>query len=361
MPRQHGAGRNYLIQHSAGSGKSNSIAWLAHRLATPARRRRREGVPLGHRHHRPARARSAVAGHDLPVRAQDRAWSRRSTRTPSSSHARCRSGTPIIITTHPEVSLHHAGALHPGEEGPGVKIDTAGKRFAVIVDEAHSSQSGETATALKGMLNKEGIEAAIAAQMSDEEDDDLSDEARASDPAGCAEARASAEPQLLRLHRDPEVQDQGRCSTSRDRPAHRRSTSTPCGRPSRRASSWTCSRTTRPTSASSASSSRSRRSRGAAARRPPRRWRGISSCTRSTSSRSSRSSSSTSASTSCTRWAGARRRWSSPARGSPPSSTSSPSTATSRTTATPASAPWSPSPARSRTRTTPARPTPKSR
>src|SRR5262249_36998046 len=30
--RRHGAGRRYLIQHSAGSGKSNSIAWLAHQL-----------------------------------------------------------------------------------------------------------------------------------------------------------------------------------------------------------------------------------------------------------------------------------------------------------------------------------------
>ena len=29
---KHGAGRRYLIQHSAGSGKSNSIAWLAHQL-----------------------------------------------------------------------------------------------------------------------------------------------------------------------------------------------------------------------------------------------------------------------------------------------------------------------------------------
>jgi len=28
----HGVGRRYLIQHSAGSGKSNSIAWLAHQL-----------------------------------------------------------------------------------------------------------------------------------------------------------------------------------------------------------------------------------------------------------------------------------------------------------------------------------------
>lgn len=30
--RNHGAGRRYLVQHSAGSGKSNSIAWLAHQL-----------------------------------------------------------------------------------------------------------------------------------------------------------------------------------------------------------------------------------------------------------------------------------------------------------------------------------------
>ena len=32
--REHGAGQNYLVQHSAGSGKSNSIAWLAHRLSS---------------------------------------------------------------------------------------------------------------------------------------------------------------------------------------------------------------------------------------------------------------------------------------------------------------------------------------
>src|SRR5690606_20286688 len=32
--RVNGSGKNYLIQHSAGSGKSNSIAWLAYRLST---------------------------------------------------------------------------------------------------------------------------------------------------------------------------------------------------------------------------------------------------------------------------------------------------------------------------------------
>ena len=62
------------------------------------------------------------------------------------------------------------------------------------------------------------------------------------------------------------------------------------------------------------------RSRGAAREGRQGARRAISSCTRSTSSRSFRSSSSTSASTSCTRWADAPRRWSSPARGLPPSS-----------------------------------------
>ena len=49
----------------------------------------------------------------------------------------------------------------------------------MIVDEAHSSSAGETAQELRGILNKEGIEAAIAAQILDDEDDSgLSAEAR---------------------------------------------------------------------------------------------------------------------------------------------------------------------------------------
>ena len=49
----------------------------------------------------------------------------------------------------------------------------------MIVDEAHSSAAGEAAQALRGILNKEGIEAAVAAQILDDEDDSgLSAEAR---------------------------------------------------------------------------------------------------------------------------------------------------------------------------------------
>ncbi len=88
-------------------------------------------------------------------------------------------GTPIVITTIQKFPFISQALSTLESKGQGVKIDTAGKRFAVIVDEAHSSQSGETATALKEMLNKAGIESAIAAQLSEEEDDDLSEEAKA--------------------------------------------------------------------------------------------------------------------------------------------------------------------------------------
>ena len=78
----HGAGRRYLVQHSAGSGKSNSIAWLAHQLIglrlglAKARARNREGTREGrrpglrfrHRGHRPAPPRPADPRHDQAVR-----------------------------------------------------------------------------------------------------------------------------------------------------------------------------------------------------------------------------------------------------------------------------------------------------
>ncbi|MCC6009264.1 MAG: type I restriction endonuclease subunit R [Rhodobacteraceae bacterium] len=174
----HGSGRNYLIQHSAGSGKSNSIAWLAHRLASLHD------------------ANDEKVFHSVVVVTDRRVLDQQLQNTiyqfehktgvvekieeNTQQLARALSaGTPIVITTIQKFPFISQALSTLESKGTGVKIDTAGKRFAVIVDEAHSSQSGETATALKGMLNKDGIEAAIAAQMSDEEDDDLPDEAKA--------------------------------------------------------------------------------------------------------------------------------------------------------------------------------------
>ena len=69
------------------------------------------------------------------------------------------------------------------------------------------------------MLNKDGIEAAIAAQISDEEDDDLSDEAKAAVLREALRPHPAAESQLLRLHGHAEIQDEGPCSTNPARPA----------------------------------------------------------------------------------------------------------------------------------------------
>ena len=176
--KTHGAGRNYLIQHSAGSGKSNSIAWLAHRLSTL------------HDEHDDKVFHSVIVVTDRRVLDQQlqatiyqfehKTGVVEKIDEDTQQLARALSqGTPIVITTVQKFPFISQALTTLEKKGSGVKIDTAGKRFAVIVDEAHSSQSGETATTLKGMLNKEGIEAAIAAQLSDEEDDDLSDEAKA--------------------------------------------------------------------------------------------------------------------------------------------------------------------------------------
>ena len=176
--KAEGAGRQYLIQHSAGSGKSNSIAWLAHRLASL------------HDQHDEKVFHSVVVVTDRRVLDQQlqatiyqfehKTGVVEKIDEDTQQLARALSqGTPIVITTIQKFPFISQALSTLEKKGSGVKIDTAGKRFAVIVDEAHSSQSGETATTLRGMLNKEGIEAAIAAQLSDEEDDDLSDDAKA--------------------------------------------------------------------------------------------------------------------------------------------------------------------------------------
>ena len=175
--KAQGGGRNYLIQHSAGSGKSNSIAWLAHRLASlhdeqdekvfhsvvVVTDRRVLDQQLQETIYQFEHKTGVVEKIDDDTQQLAQALSQ---------------GTPIVITTIQKFPYISQALSTLEKKGSGVKIDTAGKRFAVIVDEAHSSQSGETATALRGMLNKEGIEAAIASQLSDEEDDGLSEESK---------------------------------------------------------------------------------------------------------------------------------------------------------------------------------------
>ncbi len=156
--RREGVGNNYLVEHSAGSGKSNTIGWLAHRLASL---------------HDEANERvfdSVIVVTDrvvLDQQLQDTIYQfehklgvvqKIDERSRQLAEA-LENAVPIIITTlqkFPFVSRHLLKmAKEQGVESTGV-LPT--KRCAVIVDEAHSSQGGETATDLKEVLGGEDLQ-----------------------------------------------------------------------------------------------------------------------------------------------------------------------------------------------------------
>lgn len=176
--KEKGPGHNYLIQHSAGSGKSNSIAWLAYRLASL---HNTEDVKSFH---------SVIVITDrrvLDQQLQDTIYQFEhkqgmvqkiddDTRQLVGALAK---GVPIIVTTLQKFPFVLETIEKMNEErktkGSSTEIilDTTDKRFAVIVDEAHSSQSGEAASELKRILNKEGIEKTVLSQLLEEDDDDI--------------------------------------------------------------------------------------------------------------------------------------------------------------------------------------------
>jgi type I restriction enzyme R subunit len=159
-----GPGRNYLPQHSAGSGKSNSIAWLAHRLSTlhtPADpsllTEHATGLGLGPNEkvfHKVVVVTDRVI---LDRQLQDTIWQfdhtpgvveRIDKNSAQLAEALEGSRAQVIITTLQKFPVIAKAAT-----------DLKGKRFAVIVDEAHSSQSGESAKDLKAVL---GADAHVA-------------------------------------------------------------------------------------------------------------------------------------------------------------------------------------------------------
>ncbi|MEQ9721556.1 type I restriction endonuclease [Yersinia alsatica] len=175
--QDNGSGHNYLIQHSAGSGKSNSIAWLAHRLSCL------------HDHNNEKIFHSVVVITDRRVLDQQLqntifqfehklgVVQKIDENTQQLAKALA-DGVAIIISTIQKFPFITRAIRTMEANGKGVAISTAGKRFAVIVDEAHSSQSGETAMELRKILNKDGIESVIAEQLLDMDDDALSEEAK---------------------------------------------------------------------------------------------------------------------------------------------------------------------------------------
>ena len=176
--RDHGSGHNYLIQHSAGSGKSNTIAWLAHRLASLHDDRDQKifhsVVVITDRLVLDQQLQNTVYQFEHKTGVVEKIDENTQQLAMALSN-----GTPIIISTIQKFPFISQAVRTLEGKGEGVKIETRDRRFAVIVDEAHSSQSGETTAALKGILNKDAIADAIANQAGDDEDSDLSEEARA--------------------------------------------------------------------------------------------------------------------------------------------------------------------------------------
>lgn len=174
-----GPSHNYLIQHSAGSGKSNSIAWLAHRLSNLHDEKDQKVfstvVVITDRRVLDQQLQDTIYQFEHKQGVVEKIDENTQQLAKALS-----GGVPIIITTIQKFPFIAQALDTLEKKSEGVKIDTINKTYAVIVDEAHSSQSGETATELRKVLNREGIAAAIAEQVIDDdgEEESLSDEAK---------------------------------------------------------------------------------------------------------------------------------------------------------------------------------------
>lgn len=162
--REEGPGRNYLIQHSAGSGKTNSISWLSHRLSSTHADGDRKVfdcvVVITDRRVLDQQLQDAIYQIEHAqgvVKAIDQ--------DSKQLAAALIDGTKIVITTLQKFPFVLRGLLHvagaetqekaSAEEKAQAKAwetEIAKRRYAVIVDEAHSSQTGETARELKAIL-----------------------------------------------------------------------------------------------------------------------------------------------------------------------------------------------------------------
>jgi len=166
---REGVGHNYLIENSAGSGKSNTIAWLSHRLSSL------------HDDQDQRLFDSVIVITDrlvLDRQLQDTIYQfdhRQGVVQKIDEDSRqlaeaLQVGVPIIITTlqkFPFVSEQLAKLNE--ERGQAGQDHLPTRKYAVIIDEAHSSQSGETATELKGVLGGADLRNK-AKQMAEEEE-----------------------------------------------------------------------------------------------------------------------------------------------------------------------------------------------
>ncbi|UWP96465.1 DEAD/DEAH box helicase family protein [Aliiroseovarius crassostreae] len=141
--KAHGAGQNYLIQHSAGSGKSNTIAWTAHQI-----------INLHDEGDQPLFDTAIIVTDRLVLDrqlqntiggfAQTDGVVKKIEGTSRDLKDAILKGARIIITTIQKFGTEHLATIS----------GQSGKNFAVIIDEAHSSQSGKAARAMTDALTR---------------------------------------------------------------------------------------------------------------------------------------------------------------------------------------------------------------
>ena len=181
VARGEGAGRNYLIQHSAGSGKTNSISRLSHRLASLHDAQDSKiydcVVVITDRQVLDRQLQDAIYQIEHAqgvVKAIDQ--------DSKQLASALIDGTKIVITTLQKFPFVLGGLLHATgaesrekateeekKQARTWEAEIAKRRYAIIVDEAHSSQSGETARELKAILGT------AAAAENGEDDPDWED------------------------------------------------------------------------------------------------------------------------------------------------------------------------------------------
>jgi len=156
--RKKGTGQRYLVQHSAGSGKSNSIAWLAHQLSV-------------------LHDEKDKAIFDSVIVITDRRVLDKQLQYTVSQFEHIRGTVENIDTTSRKLKK----AL---EDGKKIIVTTlqkfpvisgeirslSGQHFAIIIDEAHSSQSGEASRHLNSVLSTSNLDEAEKADDKLEED-----------------------------------------------------------------------------------------------------------------------------------------------------------------------------------------------
>ena len=195
--REKGAGQRYLIQHSAGSGKSNSIAWLARQLI---------GVE---RDGRPAFDSVIVITDRVVLDSQTDRTFRQFTQVPSTvAHADTSGDLRRFITEGKKIIIATVQKL------PFILDDIGNAHrdgnFSIIIDEAHSGQGRKTAGALSWALGDSG---------SAEDDEGYLRGQGAPDNRRPA---AAVQRQLLRLHRHAEEHDPGAVRSARGAVKHLR-------------------------------------------------------------------------------------------------------------------------------------------